>query len=34
MQIEQLIRKFSPTMLFVEHDRAFQDAVATKKIEI
>lgn len=34
MQIEQLIEKFSPTMLLVEHDMAFRDAVATKAIEI
>ena len=27
MQIEQLIREFSPTMLFVEHDAAFRAAV-------
>lgn len=34
MQIEQLIEKFSPTMLLIEHDMAFRDAVATKVIEI
>lgn len=34
MQIEQLIRKFSPTMIFVEHDSAFRDAVATKTIRL
>lgn len=34
MQIEQLIAKFSPTMLLVEHDSAFRSAVATKTIEI
>lgn len=34
MQIEQLIKAFSPTMIFVEHDRAFRDAVATKVVEI
>ena len=27
MQIEQLIREFSPTMLLVEHDQAFREAV-------
>lgn len=32
MQIEQLIREFSPTMLFVEHDIAFRENVATKCI--
>lgn len=30
MQIEQLIAQFSPTMLLVEHDIAFREAVATK----
>lgn len=34
MQIEQLIRRFTPTMIFVEHDRAFQEAVATRMVEI
>ena len=34
MQIEQLIRRFAPTMIFVEHDRAFREAVATRTIEI
>lgn len=34
MQIEQLIKEFSPTMLFVEHDKAFRDAVATKIIKL
>lgn len=32
MQIEQLIQTFSPTMIFVEHDQAFREAVATKVI--
>jgi len=32
MQIEELIIKFKPTMIFVEHDRAFCDNVATKTI--
>ena len=32
MQIEQLIREFSPTMLLVEHDQAFREAVATKTV--
>lgn len=30
MQIEELIRSFQPTMIFVEHDRAFQQKIATK----
>ncbi|HIV80112.1 MAG TPA: ATP-binding cassette domain-containing protein, partial [Candidatus Avanaerovorax faecigallinarum] len=34
MQIEQLIRDFSPTMLLVEHDGAFRDAVATGVIKL
>lgn len=32
MQIENLIRDFSPTMVFVEHDSAFRDAVSTKTV--
>lgn len=34
MQIEELILKFSPTMVFVEHDAAFRDAVATEWVRI
>lgn len=34
MQIENLIREFSPTMLFVEHDISFRENVATKVIEL
>lgn len=34
IQIERLIREFSPTMIFVEHDRAFREAVATKTVNI
>lgn len=34
IQIENLIKSFSPTMLFVEHDREFINSVATKKVEI
>lgn len=33
MQLEELICKFGPTMLLVEHDKAFVDKVATKVIE-
>lgn len=33
MQIEQMIQEFSPTMLLVEHDLAFQEAIATKIIK-
>lgn len=34
MQIERLIQEFSPTMIFVEHDKAFRDAIATRVIEL
>ena len=34
MQIENLIREFTPTMLFVEHDRVFQEEIATQKVEL
>lgn len=34
IQIERLIREFSPTMLLVEHDKAFREAAATKLITI
>lgn len=34
MQIERLIGAFSPTMIFVEHDGAFRDAVATKTVKL
>ena len=32
MQIEQLILTYQPTLLFVEHDRAFTDKIATRII--
>ncbi|MCL2719675.1 MAG: ABC-F type ribosomal protection protein [Lachnospiraceae bacterium] len=34
MQIEELIIKFKPTLLFVEHDRAFCENIATKTIDL
>ncbi|NCB64188.1 MAG: ABC-F type ribosomal protection protein [Clostridia bacterium] len=34
MQIEELILEYRPTMLFVEHDQAFTERVATKVIEL
>lgn len=34
MQIEELIQIFNPTMIFVEHDQAFQKSIATKEIKI
>ena len=33
IQLEELILKWNPTLLFVEHDKAFVDKVATKVIE-
>ncbi len=34
MQIESLIKEFSPAMIFVEHDLAFRDAIATKVVSL
>ena len=34
IQLEELILNFRPTMLFVEHDRAFREKIATKIIEM
>lgn len=34
MQLEALIKTFSPTMIFVEHDRAFRDTVATGSVRL
>ncbi|WP_282940938.1 Lsa family ABC-F type ribosomal protection protein [Paenibacillus sp. RC67] len=34
MQIEELLLEYSPTILFVEHDREFCEHVATKIIEL
>ena len=34
MQIEQLLLRARPTLLFVEHDRAFCEKVATKTVEL
>ena len=34
MQIEELILEYNPTLLFVEHDRAFCDNIATKTIRL
>ena len=33
-QIEELLQNFSPTMVFVEHDQAFVDAVATEMLTL
>ena len=34
MQIEDLIKKSNLTMIFVEHDEAFSDSIATKIVEL
>lgn len=34
LQIEELVLEFKPTMLFVEHDKAFVDKVSTKIVNI
>lgn len=34
IQIENLILEYSPTLLFVEHDKAFSEKVATKIIRL
>ena len=34
MQLEELILQYRPTMLFVEHDRAFRERVATGVVEL
>lgn len=34
MQIEQLLLKYQPTMLFVEHDVRFCEKIATKRVEV
>ena len=34
IQIEELIKEFQPTMLFVEHDEAFRRNTATKEVEL
>ena len=34
MQIEHLIKQFAPTMLLVEHDIAFREAIATKVVKL
>ena len=34
MQIEDLLLTYQPTMIFVEHDRAFTEQVATSVVEL
>ena len=33
-QLEKMITEYQPSMIMVEHDKAFRDAVATKVIRI
>ena len=34
VQMEDLILKYQPTMLFVEHDRAFREKITTKMVDL
>lgn len=34
MQIEKLLLEYKPTMLFVEHDRAFREKIATQTVQL
>lgn len=34
IQIENLLKEFSPTMIFVEHDQAFRNSIATEVIRL
>lgn len=34
LQIEELLKNFAPTMIFVEHDRAFREAIASRVISL
>lgn len=34
MQIEELLLEYTPTLVFVEHDREFCNNVATKIVEL
>lgn len=34
MQLEELLLRYRPTLLFVEHDRVFREKIATKVIEL
>ncbi len=34
IQIEKLLKEFCPTMIFIEHDRAFRNGIATDVVEI
>ena len=34
MQLEQLLLQFQPAILFVEHDKAFCEKIATKIVKL
>ncbi len=34
MQLEELLLRYRPTLLFVEHDRVFREKIATKVVEL
>lgn len=34
MQVEQLLQTFAPTMIFVEHDRAFWELISTRTVSL
>lgn len=34
MQIEELLLEYQPTLLFVEHDQAFAERIATRTLEL
>ena len=34
IQLEKLLQRYRPTLMFVEHDRAFADAIATGRIAL
>ena len=34
VQLEELLKQFQPTMVFVEHDRMFAERIATRTVEI
>lgn len=34
IQMEELIEKFRPTMIFVEHDKKFVEKIATKRVDV
>ena len=34
IQIQHLIEEFLPTLIFVEHDKAFREGIATKSVDV